>query len=453
MTRKHPDANLTLRQAFDRHYDKSEVGPKAMIAYQAAFKAWARLTGDPPICEIDLETIAAFRTAALKEFAPATVRGYWTGIRAVLRRVGPAVTGNPRGLGIITLAPWMRPVRVAYRIPKRVNLEDISRFYVACSAIQFPRSGGHGQPPAEWWRLLIVLAFCTGLRKSDLLNMQMDVIDLEAAEVHFTARKTDKEMLLPLHPVAVEHLRRLWSDRQNVFPGMSGRGGDFTWRWHEIAKKAGVDFTLHDLRRTACSEVDRVQPGLGAALLQHRPLDVTGNSYLSKLDELREAIHKIRLPIAFKHGPKQADRQELKARAERERMMKESEFRAPTKPDPSEWKFRDDGNQHFAQFWFRGQWRSLGITQWRLLKALALSPYPVDLETLVPVVYGDHAIPDDQYRRQGRVCGVISKLRDQLRIELGLHRNWNPVPCLERGTGVGGKWTLCIPANTGRASA
>ena len=91
---------------------------------------------------------------------------------------------------------------------------------------------------------------------------------------------------------------------ENAKPTIRSRNRpDSTPRFLEHAK---VKFTLHDIRRTAASEVDRIDRGIGPVFLQHKQFDVSSVYYLNADEELREAMFKMRVPIAFKHGHIQA---------------------------------------------------------------------------------------------------------------------------------------------------
>ena len=61
-----------------------------------------------------------------------------------------------------------------------------------------------------------------------------------------------------------------------------------------------VDFRPHDIRRTACSEVDAAWRGMGKVLLLHSPMNVTEASYLNALPEKWEAF--VRVNYAYGEG-------------------------------------------------------------------------------------------------------------------------------------------------------
>ena len=137
MNRKHPDAKLTLREAYEKHYRKPSK--TTCVTYEAQLKLWERFSGNPPVGKITNETMEDFRLAALEAGKTGnTVNSTRTCVRAILRRVGPAVTGNPRGLEIIPRIPHMEKTKVyrkpAYLIPE----DDLNRVYIACRHAETP---------------------------------------------------------------------------------------------------------------------------------------------------------------------------------------------------------------------------------------------------------------------------------------------------------------------------
>ena len=87
-----------------------------------------------------------------------------------------------------------------------------------------------------------------------------------------------------------------------------------------------------------------------------------------------------------------------------------------------------------------------------MIEALALSPmHQCSIEELATAIWPDGKRPASFRTLQGRVCDCITTIRERLRHVLLLPDTFNPVPCIERGTG--GKWTLYIPGNAGKAGA
>lgn len=445
--KKHPDAKLTLKQAFEKYKrpDLADASRLTLINYRNSIRRWEELSGNPPIGKIDNTLLAQLREQQIEAgVSPSTINTRWRCWKAILRRCGPPETGNPFGAGVLERVPAMRPVRQTHKLPRRLSMEDIAKVYIACRHAGWPRSGVH---PGDWWRALIVLALTTGLRKGDLWGLTWSAFDLDAGTVDFTAQKTGKSDRFPLHPCAVAHLRRLdqHAPDAKVFRGLycsgDNRTGSFYKRWHLIQEIAKVErFGLHDLRRTGASEVERVRPGIAPTFLQHAPRNVSDASYLNRFEELKEAIEAMRLPPGFQSGPKVAARKLEELRQARVAMRQE-DFIVPDGPNPADWKFRT------GAFWCRGTWYRMESAQrLAVLKELATSPEPVHWSRLAEIIRENyHTSVQDE---AARVAVTISNLRARLRRILGLGDDIDPIPCVSRGNGpTGGRaaWTIWLP--------
>lgn len=107
-------------------------------------------------------------------------------------------------------------------------------------------------------RAVVWLYLLTGARKSELLSLRWEDVDLEAREIRFPETKAGGAHTVPLSDPAVEILQNLPREKGNphVFPGRR-KGSHLTSirnDWRDVRKAAGLqDITLHDLRRTVGS--------------------------------------------------------------------------------------------------------------------------------------------------------------------------------------------------------
>ena len=105
----------------------------------------------------------------------------------------------------------------------------------------------------RWGRMeaLIVLAYHTGLRKSNLLNLRWRDIDLAERTATVRQTKNGDPMIAPLSQRAASLLRKL-PDKQPdhyVFASAKGKPFDIRRLWTRICDKANVhDRTFHSLR-------------------------------------------------------------------------------------------------------------------------------------------------------------------------------------------------------------
>jgi integrase len=439
----HPDAQLTLREAFSKHYETEHLARSSLKQIRYTLTAWERLTANPPVAEITAATIEQFKKATLEkdDVAPRTYNSRWTNIRAILRRLAEPHDNNPHGLGIIERVPYVRPCRAPWKLPRRISQDDLERFYLGAKLMRNPRRLGY--QPALYWRTLVVVALTTGLRKADLFAIRPEDVDLEGLTLRFQAQKTGKADEFPLHPVAAAHIARIIGPRPRLFPGGGYPAGSFGPQFRQVqdAGKVSEQFTLHDLRRTGASEIERVRPGLGKVFLQHAPAGVTEMSYLNRIEELGEAIREMRIPLVWKHGVELTARAE--SRQQREvKALHVDKFAMPYRPLPEEWIFPVQAVGRAAGcVCYRGEWFSLtGQIRWQVLRALALADDPIGVPELATI--GSIRSGGDVEKR---VQAEIANLRKTLRRMFGFAPTWDPVRCVNRGDGDGGRWQLWFP--------
>ena len=168
------------------------------------------------------------------------------------------------------------------RIPCYVCPEAFAAFYGACDSMKEPRT----QPfaPSDWWRGLLMFAYMTGWRIGSILALKWEDVDLDAGTALSRAQdnKGRRDQRIPLHPVVVEHLRKLRSFNETVFPWTRSRAKLFI-NLHRLQDSAGVKpeggkpyFGFHDFRRAfATMNAGRMTADALQALMQHKDYATT----------------------------------------------------------------------------------------------------------------------------------------------------------------------------------
>jgi integrase len=136
--------------------------------------------------------------------------------------------------------------------------------------------------------LLVLMAVCTGARKSELLNLKWNDIDIRRRIASLRTSKNGEPRELPLPVVVIEELMRhrvVGNDLVFGSPIRRGKPFEFRKHWIEALKKSNmyhpVDhpnyFRFHDLRHTAASYL--VQNGAtlyeAGQILGHKSLITT----------------------------------------------------------------------------------------------------------------------------------------------------------------------------------
>jgi integrase len=105
---------------------------------------------------------------------------------------------------------------------------------------------------------MVIFALTTGLRQSNIVNLEWDQVDLErkAAWIHPDQAKARKAIHVPLNSIALTVLfRQVGKHSSKVF---TYKGRSITWAntksWRNALQRAGIEnFRWHDLRHTWAS--------------------------------------------------------------------------------------------------------------------------------------------------------------------------------------------------------
>jgi integrase len=184
---------------------------------------------------------------------------------------------------------------------------------------------------AAWWPALeqldraprdyIKLALLLGFRRSTLLTLRWDLLELDTRQYPFTedtaGNKSKERIGYPLGPYATDLLLQRKSEISEdsvwVFPGQGGRRGGhaagFEGSFNTLHELTGIRISPHDLRRTRATIAGTL--GLNTItlkrLLTHKlaaaPVDaqVTGDYTISTTESLRphvEAVERLILQTA-----------------------------------------------------------------------------------------------------------------------------------------------------------
>jgi len=163
-------------------------------------------------------------------------------------------------------------------------------------------------------RPILIVAFGTGLRKGDILNLRWDNLDFDSHLIHLMMQKTEEPIEIPMLPIVEDTLQRLKAEREatmgagdTLFPFvfMSTRRGrrsneysqfvDIKTSFHAALRRADLDgrgYRFHDIRRTFASMLSNsgVPLLIIQRLLGHRSVKTTERYLNVKLEEIRQAV-------------------------------------------------------------------------------------------------------------------------------------------------------------------
>ena len=187
----------------------------------------------------------------------------------------------------------LNPCRGIRKFPEKsrdrfLQADELPRFFKALD-----------EEPNETLRDYLYVSLLTGARRSNVLAMRWNELNLEQSTWEIPRTKTGKPQTVVLTPEAVEILkdRKKRATSVFVFPG-KGKSGHLIEPmkgWRRILRQAGIkDLRIHDLRRTLGSW----QAITGASLpiigksLNHKNASTTAIYARMNLDPVRESVQR-----------------------------------------------------------------------------------------------------------------------------------------------------------------
>lgn len=201
----------------------------------------------------------------------------------------------------ITINGYMRHLKIAFKWAlKKGFIKKLPEFTMYRLGVSLPRVLAPDQikaifekAPADDLRFYTFLLW-TGCRRSEGLNLSWPDCHLDQQKAKVTG-KGNKERMVPLHGEVIKSLYPIKRDIGKVFKQYHPD----TWskRFHNIARSAGIDARLHDLRHSAATymlasgiDVREVQVILGHAQIS------TTTIYADVLDSMKiKAINKMEI--------------------------------------------------------------------------------------------------------------------------------------------------------------
>ena len=255
---------------------------------------------------------------AESKVSPATVNKELRHLRAVLRVANE--------WGYLPKMPRIRMVKEPEKLIRYVTPEHFAAIYAACDAATRPESDVYSA--ADWWRGFLVYLYMTGWRVNEPLALRWDDVSLDKATAitWHEDNKGKRDEVVPLHPVVVEHLRKLVDAQVS-----GGSPVVFPWPHHERTlyvefariQQAAKDekgeriidlpcrekhehtdachlYGFHDLRRAfATQNALRLTENALQALMRHKSY-LTTKRYINMARQLDGAVEQLHVPDFLK---------------------------------------------------------------------------------------------------------------------------------------------------------
>jgi integrase len=285
----------------------------------SAIKHFERLAKPKKVATIKTSTIDGYKAKRRKEagkkvgssVSPATVNKELRHLRAILNKA--------HEWEYLPKMPKFVMIREPKKLPRYVTPDHFAAIYNACNVAKFPEDLPF--PAGDWWQTLLAFTYMTGWRISEPLSLRREDLDLEkgVAITRAADNKGKRDDLVPLHPVVVEHLRRIASFEPVVFPWYYHRATLWA-EFERIQTEAGICldchekhehtarchvYGFHDLRRAfATVNAETLTPDALQALMRHRSYSTT-QRYINMAQQLNRKVAGLHVPDVLK--PKKAE--------------------------------------------------------------------------------------------------------------------------------------------------
>jgi integrase len=264
--------------------------PETIRQYEIALNLWRRITGDPPIRLVTNDVVAKFRDVLLsmkgrggRPMSPNTVRSKLRQLQAIFDAAGPSGPRHRDAAGILAKIPYAKPPAEVLDTPRIVREEWLNAVYKAAVAMDSPDV--FGIKPRDWWQALLSLTLNTALRRGTLFSLRWEFVDWKDRTLHLPYRnmKAKRGHLIPLNRPALEHLERIKSASEVIFPWPYSRecfDDKFKLLQGLAGIPAGERFGLHAIRRTAATLLWERSPQAAQIVLGHTSALITLRHYV-----------------------------------------------------------------------------------------------------------------------------------------------------------------------------
>lgn len=312
-------STVTLSEAFeDMKAARSSLKPLTLYGYthclEVALKNWK----DKPLSSISKDMVQTKHTQLTEKSGPAYANLTMRFLRSLIN-FAIAKYEDSAGKPLIDDNPVKRlsQTRSWHKIKPRksvIKKGDLPLWLEVVATLQNDITNLN----RELVRDYLLLVLFTGLRKEEAASLMWADVDFE--ERSFTVRNTKngEDHKLPMSGFVYHLLKARYDaagDSAFVFPGhgKSGRLVEPRNQIRQIKDQTGIQFTIHDLRRTFITIVDSLDISAYALkrLVNHKmDNDVTAGYIISDVERLRDPMERIASTI-LESAPDLAKRVEM----------------------------------------------------------------------------------------------------------------------------------------------
>lgn len=282
------DGAATVSAAFEAFFAaRPQLAPKTVLSYRRTANLYLADWSTRQLGEITRQMVLSRHQRISKERGKVTANNAMRHLRSVYNFVAATQDEFPPNPATI-----LTQARAWHRERRRRTVITPAQLPAWWQAVE-------DQPDDA--RDFLLTALFTGLRRSELVSLHWKDVDLVGRALHLPTTKNGDPLDLPLSRFLGGLLERRRDDNSNsdwVFPGRDRRTHLVEPKkyYARVSAASGVDFTLHDLRRTFITIAESLDIPHYALkrLLNHRTdSDVTGGYIIISAERLREPVEKV----------------------------------------------------------------------------------------------------------------------------------------------------------------
>ena len=285
------------------HHKKNLIKEKTIRDYQIIFNSYLSEWGGSELVSINRSMVEnKHRTIGKKSIyrANATMR--------LLRALFNFAIGeyeNSDGHPIIQYNPVQKisHKKAWFREKVRRNIiepNDLKAWFEAALNLPNSKANVTNKNSSETVKDYILVLLFTGLRPGEAINLTWSNIDFNNSLLNIKDTKNHEDHTLPLTSFIMDIFKRRKNESLGsaVFPGYNPNKSlvNSNRQVKKVIENSGVQFLLHDLRRTFATYADSlyIQHSTIKRLMNHKETDVTSVHYIQpSIETLREPMQQI----------------------------------------------------------------------------------------------------------------------------------------------------------------
>jgi integrase len=312
-SKKKDIAEITLQNVLDSYLEEKELKPGTKIDYKKAIKETFPKYLDKPITHITREVVLSQYRERVKRSVARTnngmrvFRALYNYQRAITRQDDGTYLLSDNPVSILSESKIMKKVKRRKEYIPKDKLKSWFEAVLSLDDSQF----ASGSTVRDYFLFVLL----TGTRRDEAKTLPVDEIDLDNNTFRLTDTKNNEVVDLPMSDYASKLIKKRLNsiEGEYVFPG--GKEGtalySFKRPMDHVREQAGINFTLHDLRRTfiTVAESMDISHYTIKRLVNHKiddSNDVTAGYVAVDIDRMRAASQRITDQILFYAGIKKS---------------------------------------------------------------------------------------------------------------------------------------------------